>query len=147
MKLLKITSIVGLLFLISCRAPEDRIEKISAKVVEKLELTKEQKVKFEDLKKTLISLEKEKRSKGRKHRFDDVKNELKSDHFDVNTIVKGMEENFSKKLEFTKTIGVKIQVFHASLTPEQREKLSAFIEKMEERRKEKWKKHRRAKHE
>lgn len=133
MKMFKYLGIACLLIFISCKGGEQRVNKISERVTKKLELNDAQVAKLNELKSVVIDVQKE-FLEGKKERpLETFLNELSGDSFNKAAIDAKVEDSAKKRIENTKKITDKIQNFHASLTSEQKEKLSKMVVKFKEK--------------
>jgi len=126
--------IVTALFFVGCRhrSPEDRVERLTQKIASELDLNENQRKQLDGYKNEFIAKGKEMRS-----RHDVFKNELikqlKSDKFDP-TEINGMISQHRTDMDAMISLFMtRFSEFHSTLTPEQKEKLVAKLEKFEKR--------------
>lgn len=128
-------AVIGSLFLfVGCKGDHSQGYFAVDYISETLELTDKQESKLETIREE-IKAETKRLHKDKKHLFSTLMEQLSSDTIDKNVITQVVTEHLDK-LDPIITLTIdRLTDFHADLTPEQKVKLVAKLEKFKERRK------------
>jgi Spy/CpxP family protein refolding chaperone len=133
--LLIVTAAASLSALAGCgrhHSPEQKAEWVVSKISKKLELTADQKTKLESVKQAYLDVwtaHKDDRAK----RLDEVKQMILSDRLDAAKVKSLMGERRKIEDDNFDPVFAKLAEFHASLTPQQKGKIAAFLDKVAKR--------------
>ena len=143
MKKLGIVTVIALaiaaLFITGCKpkSPEQRIGKIFEEISEELDLSEVQKTQLLGIKDEIIEKGREMREK-RKEMHEDLYKLILSDRIDTDEVkAKAKEKHAGMKDFFNLTLD-RVAEFHATLTPEQKERLVDLMKKHEKKMRPPW---------
>lgn len=135
---LLICSILTLGFFTSCnKSPEQKVEYMVEKVESKLDLTEEQTKQLKAI--ATKGLEKYKAHKEyRQETFTKAKDLVLSESISETQVKDLMQKHKDRKEEILNELLPEILEFHQSLSPEQKQKVAKFMEKMNKKFKKRW---------
>ena len=122
------------IFLSGCFAnsPEERAGWITDRIAYKLDLTDEQKVKLDAVKDEIMK-NRETMHQDRLQHLPQVKELVTADTLDTLAIKELIQAKVNRVKSLSDPVLEKLVAFHASLTPEQKQKIADFLEKNKDR--------------
>ena len=136
---LLLTTIMALGIFTSCnKTPEKKVEYLVKKIKKKLELNEGQKKQLNKIADQGLERFKEHKSK-RSESIQEFKQLILSEKISENQVREIIQKRNDRKEKMINEFLPQVLEFHDSLTPEQKEKVTKFIDKMDKKFKKRWK--------